>query len=725
MAVEKLQVEAQGLQPVSLGDGGAKTRVAILGELGNSARALHDAVAPMAQRATAEQAQQRGQADALKGNFRPQRNASFAAQEYNRAGFQTALSELEINMRARVDEIYNEAKHDPAALQTKFNAYRDEIEKQLGGDDMADILPQFRAMYDRATLPHSRAAAEDFQRTTAAANAASSMAVLESRFNDGERFARSADVDATAQMALLEEAQAFDQHLIEQGPKEAFTYRGVQYPADPSRSGIYSPVEMEKHAQDWTERIAQGAVLGGFDRADGIAGKEAYVDTWEKMEKGKKGSPFTLDQVDQLATRMRIDINKERARSDAFKAQLQKQITEAEKVYAAGKTPAGILALRKASEDYPDLMVQLDTMREDAGIAGNFSRMTPAEQQAVLNDLQNSKVGTGRSVELGQRLEKIHTETAALLKKDPVTLLARNQLSDISPIDMANPQTFANRADEAGLIKTYYGVQHHGLTEAEVGALSTVLDNNTADVNALYLQRIRAGLDDERLLALGKDLMPKNPEFAAAMGVAADRPDIASGILQGIDILKLDTGILPDVVTLKTATDAYFGDELTGLGLSGENRIAIERAAMALDASRRDKAGTKGKDNFDEGHYKQALEDVTGGTFFWHGKKIITPQRGVDADTFSSLMDAITEDDIKGMHNGGLRVPLADFKRHARLQSIEDGKYLVMIADGFATDSTGNLYELDVKAMLPALQARERKFNIMGVSLTPGQTFAP
>jgi hypothetical protein len=179
MAVEKLQVETQGLQPVSLGDGGASARAARIADLGNTVRELNAAVAPMAQRATAEQAQQRGQADALKGTFKPQRNATFAAQEYNRAGFNTALSELEITMRSRVDEIYNEAKHDPAMLRTKFDAYRDEVEKQLGGEDMQDILPRFRSMYDRATMPHLLASRDNFERTTAAANSASSMSVLE------------------------------------------------------------------------------------------------------------------------------------------------------------------------------------------------------------------------------------------------------------------------------------------------------------------------------------------------------------------------------------------------------------------------------------------------------------------------------------------------------------------------------------------------------------------
>ncbi len=717
MAVEKLQVETQGLQPASLGDGGAKTRVAVLGDLGQSAKELHDAVAPIAQRASAERAQQRGQADALNGTFRPNRNATFAAQEYNRAGFNTAISELEITMRTRVDEIYEEAKHDPATLNTKFNAYRQEIEKQLAGSDQQDMLPHFRAMYDRATLPHSRAASDNFQRTTAAANAASSMAVLESRYNDGERFARSAEIDGNSQMALLEEGQAFDAHLIEQGPKEAFTFNGVNYPADPSRSGIYSPVEMQKLTQDWDTRMAQGVVLGGFDRADGIASKEAYVNAWETREKGRKGSPFNLDQVDQLANRMRIDINKERAQADAFKAQLQKQINDAEKIYGAGHTPPGIIALRKSAGIYPELAAQIDILQANAGHAMNYGRMRPEDQRAILNKMDATTELSLPQVELKKQFQSILSETETLLKNDPVSLLPRFG-SEPSPIDLANPATFGNRADEVGLLKSYYGIDHHGLTKAEVDGLSTVLHNNTADVNAGYLQGMRAGLDDNRVMALAQDLMPKNPEFAAAMGIASDRPDIASDLLAGIDLLKLDAGIKPDTATLQAETDAYFGDALSGLGIDGENRIMIEQAALALDAQRRDKLGKKGKENFDTAHFKQALEDVTGGTYRWHGKKIISPDRSVDVDTFADMMDSLTDADIAGMTNGSFQVSIDDFKRHARLQTVGDGRYLVMIGDGFATDGAGRNYELDLKSKLPELEARtRRKPSIMGVGL--------
>lgn len=713
MALKKHEVETEGLQPVQVSDRGASSRVARIQEVGNAVRELQAAVAPMSQRSTAMQAQQRGQADALSGNFKPQRDATLASQEYNRAGFDTALGELEITMRTRIDTIFEESKHNPAELKTKLDAYRAEVEGNLGSDDMKDVLPQFRSMYERAALPHLRASVQNNQQATAASNASMAMSLLEARANDAERFARSSDIDGAAQLALLEESQQFDDLLIKHGPKEGFAFNGVQYEPDPTRSGVFSPIDMEKHSQEWDERMTQAAVLGGFDRAIGIAEKEAYVNAFEAKEKGRKGSPFNLDQVDQLANRMRIDINKERAKSDQFRTALEKQIRDAEKVYMAGKNPVGITALRKAAAAYPDLAAELDSMKEDSGHAANFSQLIPSQQQQILNSLKNTTVASAREVKLTERLEKINTETEQLLNEDPVTLLARNQVMDISPVNLADPATIGNRADEAGMLKSYYGIRHHGLTAAEVTGLSTIIENNSADVNAGYLAGIRAGMDDDRLLALMRDLMPKNPEFAAAAGVAVERDDIAADILRGVDVLKLNTGITPDSAQLIAINDDFFEDSVVG-----ENRVMIERAALALDAARRDKAGIKSKDDFKEGDYKQALNDVTGGVFRWHGKKIIAPMRGIEPDDFADMMDALEPADIEGMHNGSFKVQIEDFRKRARLQSLENGKYLVLMADGFATDSRGQPYELDLRGKIPALKARlQRRPTIHGAEL--------
>jgi hypothetical protein len=745
MGLEKFKTETQGLQSVEVSDGGARSRVARLQEIGNSVRELSAAVAPMAQRATVNQAQQRGQADALSGNFQPQRNATLAAQEYNRAGFDTALSELEITMRNRIDTIYNEAKHSPAELKTRFDTYRQEIEGQLGGSDKADILPQFRAMYDRATLPHLQASVRADQETTAATNAAQAMNVLETRTNNAERFARTQEIDQQAGVALLQEAQEFEQLLVKHGPKEAFAFNGVQYEADPARSGVFSPVEMEKHSQEWDERMAQAAVLGGFDRAGGLAEKEAYVNAFEKREKGRQGSPFNLDQVDQLANRMRIDINRDRAQSDHFKAELQKQINEAEKVYNEGHIPAGITALTRSAAAYPDLTAQLEILKTNSGAASNFSKMRPDQQAQVLGKFENIEVMTPADIKLKKQMEQIHTETANLLKTDPVSLLPRLR-QEVPAVDLSNPATFANRAGTSGMIKSYYGKDHHGLYKSEVEGLSTILHNNTADVNAGYLMNMRAGMDDIRLRSLAQDLAPKNPEFAAFMGIAAERSDIVADGLQGMDVLKLDSGMLPDGATLKSITDDYFGDDVDGIGIHGTNRVMIEQAALAVDAGRRDKLGQKGKENFDETKFKQALEDITGGTFRYKGKKIITPERGMDVDTFKNIVDTLTQDDIKGMSVGmagatdagspairifapgtqpASQVKIDDFKKQAKLQSIGEGRYLVMLPGGFVrssdpahADQFGN-YVLDMKAMLPDLKTRNKRVTIMGINLAP------
>jgi hypothetical protein len=712
--VKKFEAESQPLAPVQGSTVATQSRVQRLAELGQSLQELNAAARPIAQRAVSERAQTEGREAALAGEFTPRKDASFAAAEFNRAGFNTALSELEISMRSRVYEIFREAKHDPAALKTRFDAHRAEMEEQLQGMD--ELLPQFRAMYARATQPLLSQSADNYERTLKATDAAKAMQVLEMRMNDAERFARVQQIDPTAQQALLEESQQFDAVLVEHGPKEGFTFRGVEYPPDPTRSGNFEPTDMERISQDWAERMEEAAIMGGFDRA---GDKEKYLAAFEKRERGRKGSPFSMDQVDQLANRMQVEINKADARTNAAKSQLSKQITEAEKVFEAGKTPSNLLPLRKAAANFPDLLGKLDAAQQDMRHAATFGALKPVDQRAVLNKLQNVKEASAREVELQKRLERIHTDTVQLLQNDPVQLLSRNQVMDVTPIDLANPASFADRADEAATLQAYYGIRHHGLTEAEVSGLSQILEANTADANAAYLGAIRGGMDDDRLTALLKELMPKNPEFAAAAGIADTRPDIAADILRGVDILKTETGITPPAADILTITDDYFGDAVTG-----GNRAMLERAAVALDAQRRARAGLKSKDQFDPDDFEQALDDITGGVYRWHGKKIIAPAPGVDQDTFEDMVDALTQDDIKGAMipdplTGLLRqVDIAQFRKVAKLQSTSAGRYLIFLGDGFLQDEAGKPYELDLGAKLPDLNARIRRApSFMGASL--------
>lgn len=714
MAIEKFQANPQPLERVQGSTIATEARVNRLNELSRSLEELNAAARPAAQRAVAQREQEAGTRAALKGEFEPRKGGSFAAEAYNRAGLNTALSELEIEMRGRVDEIYREAKHDPAELKTRFDAFRSEMEKQLGGG-LDELVPQFRAMYNRATLPLMGQAASNYERTLNATNAAKAMQVLEMRMNDAERFARNQEIDPTAQQALLEESQQFDSVLIEHGPREGFTFRGIEYPPDPTRSGVFQPTDMEKISQDWTERMEESAIMGGFDRA---ANKEAYVKAFEKRERGRQGSPFDMTQVDALANRMRVEINKQKARSDAYKAQLTKHINDAEKVYEAGKTPTNIVSLRKAAEVYPDLMQRLDAAQQDAKHTASFMGLKPEDQSAILNRLKNVKQATAREVDLQSRLERIHSETVTMLANDPVSLLARNQIMDVTPIDLANPSSFADRADEAATLQSYYGVRHHGLTKDEVTGLSTILENNTADVNASYLAGIRGSMDDERLSALMTDLMPKNPEFAAAAGVAAINPNVAEDILIGVDILKTESNIAPPGTDIVRIADNYFGDSV-----AGQNRHMLERAALALDTARRAKAGKKSKDQFNEDDFEQALDDITGGVFKWHGKKIITPAHGIDRDTFEDMIDVMTEADIPNMFDGDNPVRIDRFRRSARLQSEKAGRYLVLIGDGFARNEQGEPYVLDMRAMLPELNNRIRRRPVFfGTNLptTPG-----
>lgn len=712
--VKKFETDRQPLAQVQTSTIASDARVKRISEIGQAVAEVGAAARPMAQRAASDRAQSAGRADALEGKFTPRKDPTFAAAEYNRAGLNTALSELEINMRGRVDEIFRESKHDPAQLKTRLDAYRSEMEGGLQG--MQELVPQFRSMYARATQPLMSQAADNYEATLKATDAAKAMQVLEMRTNDAERFARVQEIDPAAQQALLEESQQFDAVLVEHGPKEGFTFRGIEYPPDPTRSGNFAPTDMERISQDWTERMEEAAIMGGFDRAPN---KEKYLAAFEKRERGRKGSPFSMDQIDALSNRMQVEINKARARSDATKSLLSKQITEAEKVFEAGKTPSNLLALRKAAAPFPDLLVKLDGAQQDMKHAATFGALRPVDQMAVLNKLQNVKTATAREVELQQRLERIHSETVQLLQNDPVSLLARNQIMDITPIDLANPATFADRADEAATLQAYYGIRHHGLTEAEVSGLSQILETNTADTNAAYLGAIRQGMDDDRLNSLLTELMPKNPEFAAAAGIADTSPNVAADILRGVDILKTETGITPPTADILAETDKYFGDAVVGA-----NRHMIERAALALDAARRAKLGAKSAAEFDPDDFEQALDDITGGVYRWHGKKIIAPAHGIDQDTFEDMIDTFTQDDIKGAMIpdplSGLLMPITaeQFKKSARLQSTGAGRYLVILGDGFVQDEDGKPYELDIGAKLPELKQRiARPATFMGASL--------
>lgn len=229
-----------------------------------------------------------------------------ARQAFNRGALEAGGRRLEIQARGELDRIAREHATDPAAFAAAATQYRDGVLSGLPQMARVRVAPALDAM----ARPYQRQIAEAQQRAVADERGATFVAALPGRLAAIERAALRAATDPAARADADREQAVLLGDLIAMGPRGAFTFDGVQYPADPTRAGRYT---LEQIAELRT-RAADTQVIG-MARSMFQAGPQtaAWIDEFEQRALRGDIEGLRPDQARSISDAFRRDLAQQRA----------------------------------------------------------------------------------------------------------------------------------------------------------------------------------------------------------------------------------------------------------------------------------------------------------------------------------------------------------------------------------------------------------------------------
>ncbi|CAB4128211.1 hypothetical protein UFOVP99_18 [uncultured Caudovirales phage] len=237
---------------------------------------------------------------------------------YNRAALESGTRRLEISARDRLAQLAEEHKADPGAFSAQAQAYRDGVLNTLP----ETMRPTFTQAYDTLALPFARQARANADQAMQQQRIATFNENQTSALASIERYGLLAARDPAARAALALEMDNQLGAMVALGPKEAFTFGGRQYEADPTRAGAATLPQLVEMAQRVHDRAIGATAMGEYQAGPRT---EGWVEAWEKRQ--LEGGTMLSDQVRRVAGQMRADAAHRRAlaaegRTEA-RAQLQ------------------------------------------------------------------------------------------------------------------------------------------------------------------------------------------------------------------------------------------------------------------------------------------------------------------------------------------------------------------------------------------------------------------
>ena len=268
-------------------------------------------------------------------------------------------------------------------------------------------------------------------------------------------------------------------------------------------------------------------------------------------------------------------------------------------------------------------------------------------------------------------LKKANDRINKMAEDDGYSLGVRQGLIEHISFDPQNPESFAERLEQADTLSGIYGVEVGPLMDSEVEGIVNLLPESTPE------DKVNLALTLGPSQAIWKQLDKKNANVFAMAGAIGDR-DVMTAIFKGQELFKQKLVKPPTYDNYIGAVEQYIGP--VGEVYNPEDYKTVIEAALAHQA-----ATTESPSLFERlapgpspGTLEASLQAVTGGIARVNGFKLELP-RGVDEGDFEDFVDNLQPEIIEEM--GGLMHMKPDDARDAQWQSIGDGRYYIL-SDG-------------------------------------------
>jgi hypothetical protein len=446
------------------------------------------------------------------------------------------------------------------------------------------------------------------------------------------------------------------------------------------------------------------SVLGHFDGAkrQGLGAAERFIADLEDPRSQPDLDPTVRDQ---LTRHMRGDLATLKAERQVAVAALRDDARAAQDALMSGRQfPAlGQLRTRARVLGDTDTLSSLDAAEGIARDVAGFAQLPPRDQAAEITR-RGQRVGSEVDNRRLDYFERIHRQTVAGVRDDPLGFAAASGVRQVAPIDIGSAQglagSLAQRVKDAEWAQQFYGIGVVPLLrKPEAEAMNAVLSTMPATDKAVVLGAMAGSLGPKHLPSVLEQAHAADPEFAHAGAIAASGDmGTAGDILLGEEVRrnfgKAGDGVpkmyLPtgpgatDIMRSKlfeTMPDDAFK------GFNPDIRRGLEESVVSLYAGLSYKAGDANQTTLNERRLKDAVSRVTGGILDWRGGRVLAPVRGMDQDGFDGLMKGLTESDIGTPTTAdGTKVSVEVLRRYGKLVAVGPGRYAVTIGEKAVAD---------------------------------------
>jgi soluble lytic murein transglycosylase-like protein len=333
----------------------------------------------------------------------------------------------------------------------------------------------------------------------------------------------------------------------------------------------------------------------------------------------------------------------------------------------------------------------------DADIIDKVQRISqyPVAQQASIETELRRQLAAGTAGAGAELIEKqLNARTQAIQKgieENPIATALANfpdKLKTPGPLTLQDPQQLI-----VGL-KMRAQISQIAAANWQTGPLSALDSQDVAQVKSALTNpdpAVKAGIFGA-ISTLPRDVLgatlrklggnePAEMAQAAAGSLMAKAPLISASIFRGQAALAADDRLKPEIQDKYSYFDNL--DKALPSSIFPPEDHASNYATMQtmIRARYADLSAQKGVTKFEPDLLKQAVTDVTGGVLNTNNSgKIIAPVRGMSQAQFDAVLGRITDQDLAGVTDrAGNPVTARYLRNSAQLQSVEDGKYLVLL----------------------------------------------
>lgn len=723
--------------------------------IGRNFERISEITGAFADRATEELSKRRGAEAAREAEGAPELQSplTLSGESYNAAALDVYRGKLENQARSDVARITRENEHDPAALDQQLDAVLQGYVAEI-----PDTAPQLKADFSNM-FARQKAAAMDRsfrlkgERLESERRAAVSEQI-EGRMEGLERIAMSAGVNDEARTQLIDEQKSLESLLLEHGPKGEFRYGDQVFEADDTRSGIYTPEDIQGMLQSAEDRALEARVLGTFRQVDDPAEfRDRFVEDFTDPDTGEFAeSPTTglaRQQFEQLKNKMDTEL-RQMAMDGAVDMQaLRDDVRDAQKMLEKGFTPGAdrldSLESRVRAAGDQGLMEDLGRAQDLFQFHQQVSQLRPTELEGAIDGLRaeiNAQGGQTNILTFNrlQHAESLLANMRQGIKQDPLGWANRVGLTQLDDLQFTAEDpadalaSMRRRRDQGQAVAQYYGTRPRYLTDTEADQLAESFKGADLDQRLALLSNIQQGFAGQSRRVLGQisDDVPVTAHIGGLLALDNDMPvdahlDVARRALRGQDAISQGNRVLPADVDLQMEIDQVVGSSLSHLSQTRASLISTAEALYTEHALRRGISSELPDTALWERSLHEAAGAIysdgqrTGGGFGqFNGSQTILPPEISGDGQLDDTLEQLTPDDLAvgsvggepPRYGNGETVPPEDIADHARLVPIDVGKYLVDMSDdgtGFIEGSgPDGFYVLDLRGILPRLGERAR-----------------